>query len=172
MKSRVIEQIASAGKESIIKWWDHDSGSIFINSLLRRAIMDYAEKLNKFAYERWMHSDGKAGHDINKFFEIDENFAELRGYERLSDWQHVAIETFEQNKSRYKCITGEVYRDNDGNHIIVGVDLVDGHPYTCDVHKQNVHYFPEQVEQFKIYEGDRETYAIARMINNVLPEQF
>lgn len=166
MKTRVEEQIASAGKESIIKWWNHDSGSIFINSLLRRAIMDHTEKLNKFAYERWMHG-GKNNNDINKFYELDEEFSELRGYELESEWSHVAIESLCEEKCRYKCITGEVYYNKENDcHIVAGVD-VDDRPYTCEVNKINIHYFPNEVHQFKTYCGDREVLAIARMIKPV-----
>jgi hypothetical protein len=170
MKSRVIEQIESAGKESIIKWWDHDSGSLFINGLIRKAVLDYAEKTNKFAYELWMHRTKHVQKNISQFFELDEKFSNFRGYELVSEWSHVAVEPFADEKARYKCITGEIYHKIDTDqYIVAGIDVdKNEHPCFASVHKSNVHYFPAEVHQSGTYIRETMTCGIASMIKPIM----
>jgi len=137
-----------------INIWSHHGQKTLSDLLIRGAITDYFENMNKYAFGAWRLLPEKE-QTVQNFFKLDQEHQNYDAYETIIESATIALEKYQPDKERYKCTMCDV-KIGENNEIIAVHIIYDNNAfYTCDVYNTNVDFFADLnlKTHFYIYHG-------------------
>lgn len=137
-----------------INIWNHHNHKTPSDLLIRGAITDYFENMNKYAFGAWRLLPEKE-QTVRNFFKLTQEHQNYDEYETVMESATIALEKYQEGKERYKCTMCDIKIGKNNEIIAVNIVYDNNAFYTCNVYSTNVDFFADLnlKTHFYIYHG-------------------
>lgn len=165
METRVQKHLSALSRMQIVELYNAPCASTAQSIIIRKAVLDYMEAYNKFAYEQWLMLSNEEK-TVKHFYDLCKNCPDYFSMSIMVKRAVIAVEKREKGERWYECVTSDIRIDEDGNFIATDI-TIDADDKFCSYIENDISHIDVVIGNFKKI-GNFETidngrFAIARL---------